>query len=442
MLRYDWIIMNPPFSRGDAHLTKALDLLKPGGTCLCLLNAETLRNPHTKLRKALKQRLKDWDYEKTLISGAFKNAERQTNVDIVMIRVKRPVEVERVSIFLDGLKRDEEQDEFKDEFKTEESRSLMDNNPIRAAIAQCRLEQKAGVALIREYEAMKPYILEQIPTNDEQAKYCKPLIKIDTTPNAYILNVRRKYWQALFENPNFMEQLTSNLRSELCNRVNEMRHYDFSEVNILALQAELSRKIIDGVNATIVGLFDELSRKYHWQDETSTNIHYFNGWKTNKSWKINRKVILPLYGLSTYSTGSVYFNHAACQKISDIEKCLDFLDGNRMTGVSAIVQLRDAEIRGQTHKIPLKHIQVTLYKKGTAHIEFLNQDLLDQLNIFGCRQKNWLPPGYGKTAYEDFDDEARSVVDSFQGEAAYRETCRRQDLFINRMESMPLLALM
>ena len=155
MLRYDWIIMNPPFSRGDAHLTKALDLLKPGGTCLCLLNAETLRNPHTKLRKALKQRLKDWDYEKTLIPGAFKNAERQTNVDIVMIRVKRPVEVERVSIFLDGLKRDEEQDEFKDEFKTEESRSLMDNNPIRAAIAQCRLEQKAGVALILEYRRLQ-----------------------------------------------------------------------------------------------------------------------------------------------------------------------------------------------------------------------------------------------------------------------------------------------
>ena len=288
---------------------------------------------------------------------------------------------------------------------------------------------------------MKPYILEHIPMDEEEKRYNEPLIKIDIKPNAYVQAIRKKYWEALFHNPYFVDQLTSNLQRELHENVSEMRHYDFSEVNILALQAELSRKLIDGVKATIVGLFEELSHKYHWHDETSTNIHYFNGWKTNKAWKINRKVILPLYGLTTYSTGSVYFNHGACHKLCDIEKCLDFLGGNRMTGVSAADCLRHAEISGQTKKIQLKHIQVTLYKKGTVHIEFQNQDLLDQLNIFGCQQKNWLPPGYGKTAYEDFEDEARSVVDSFQGETAYRETCRRQDLFINRVESMPLLAL-
>jgi len=71
----------------------------------------------------------------------------------------------------------------------------------------------------------------------------------------------------------------------------------------------------------------------------------------------------------------------------------------------------------------------------------MNQDLLDQLNIFGCQQKNWLPPGYGKTAYEDFDAESRLVVDSFQGEADYRETCRKQDLFLDRVELLPRLAL-
>ena len=150
-----------------------------------------------------------------------------------------------------------------------------------------------------------------------------------------------------------------------------------------------------------------------------------------------------MYALSSYSFphSSVSFNYNATQKLCDIEKCLDFLDGNRTSGISTADRLHIAERQEQTKKINLKHIQVTLYKKGTAHIEFLNQDLLNQLNIFGCQQKNWLPPGYGKTSYDDLSEEARTVVDSFQGENAYRETCLRKDLFLDQVESMPLLGL-
>ncbi len=52
-------VMNPPFSEGDKHLAKALDLQQHGGMVVCLLNAETLRKPYTKLRKTLKERLKE-----------------------------------------------------------------------------------------------------------------------------------------------------------------------------------------------------------------------------------------------------------------------------------------------------------------------------------------------------------------------------------------------
>jgi 16S rRNA A1518/A1519 N6-dimethyltransferase RsmA/KsgA/DIM1 with predicted DNA glycosylase/AP lyase activity len=58
--RYDVIIMNPPFSCGDKHLTKALSLLKPEGTCVCLLNALTLENLYSNFRKTLRQQLDEW----------------------------------------------------------------------------------------------------------------------------------------------------------------------------------------------------------------------------------------------------------------------------------------------------------------------------------------------------------------------------------------------
>lgn len=42
---YDLIVMNPPFSEGDKHLLKALEMQQNGGQVVCLLNAETIRNP-------------------------------------------------------------------------------------------------------------------------------------------------------------------------------------------------------------------------------------------------------------------------------------------------------------------------------------------------------------------------------------------------------------
>lgn len=45
--------MNPPFSNGEQHLLKALELQKSGGHIICLLNAETLNNPFTLARKEL-----------------------------------------------------------------------------------------------------------------------------------------------------------------------------------------------------------------------------------------------------------------------------------------------------------------------------------------------------------------------------------------------------
>ena len=50
--QYDYIIMNPPFDNGDAHLLKAWEIAT-NTEIICLLNAETIRNPYSSTRKAL-----------------------------------------------------------------------------------------------------------------------------------------------------------------------------------------------------------------------------------------------------------------------------------------------------------------------------------------------------------------------------------------------------
>lgn len=64
MKKYDVIIMNPPFSNGDKHLLKAISLVQDyGGQIVCLLNADTLKNPYTVYRQDLKFQLEDYKAE-------------------------------------------------------------------------------------------------------------------------------------------------------------------------------------------------------------------------------------------------------------------------------------------------------------------------------------------------------------------------------------------
>jgi 16S rRNA G966 N2-methylase RsmD len=56
---YDYIFLNPPFSNGDEHLLKAWDIAK-NTTIVCILNAETVRNPYSQKRKALQAIIDDF----------------------------------------------------------------------------------------------------------------------------------------------------------------------------------------------------------------------------------------------------------------------------------------------------------------------------------------------------------------------------------------------
>lgn len=111
--------------------------------------------------------------------------------------------------------------------------------------------------------------------------------------------------------------------------------------------------------------------------------------------------------------------YKVAQKLSDIEKALDYLNGSVSDEEGLRERLKVAEKANQTRKIPLRYFTVTFYKRGTCHIEFTNLELLKKLNIFGSQKKGWLPPSYGKKTYKAMSQEEQDVVDSFEGKASY-----------------------
>lgn len=453
MKEYDLIIMNPPFSNGCKHLLKALELQeRNGGAIICLLNAETLNNLCSNERIALKRKLDDYNASIEYIQDAFIDAERKTSVEIALVKVKLP-EVKRNSFILDGLRQAQEQREIEDTESTE----IIENDFFKAIVNQYNLEVQAGIDLIREYNAMKPFILSQFGKDEETGKTIQTggcMLSLDLATNrdkyrnklsvnGYIREVRGKYWSALFENPKFTGQLTNNLQTEFYNKVEELKDYDFSLYNIYQIKIDMQKSVVRGIEDTILSLFEELGNKYHYYDETSKNIHYYNGWKTNKSWMINKKVIIPLSGWRDVGYSWCKYNPArydVISKLQDIEKCFNYLDGGLTEAVNLEESLKFAEEFVETKNIQLKYFTITFYKKGTCHITFNNEELLKKFNIFGSQHKGWLPPTYGRKKYSDMTAEEKEVVNEFDGgESGYNKVINNIEYYLFDGDNLNLL---
>ena len=447
MKEYDLIIMNPPFSEGCKHLLKAIKLQeRNGGAIICLLNAETVKKPYTNERKELVHILNENNAEISYLQDAFHEGERTTSVEIALIRVQMP-EVNRRSEIWDNLIKAKTEVEY----DPDERYDLVDNDFIKAIVKQYEMEVAAGVQLIKEYNALSPFILNRFE-QDENGKTIQTggcmlelncsNTRYEATVNDYVRDVREKYWKALLSSPKFVGKLTSNLRNEYSGKISELKDYEFSLYNIYEMKVSMTKNLVRGIEEEIISLFDELSRKYSYYDETSANIHYYNGWKTNKSWIVNKKVIIPLNAFSyTYAGNTKRYDPVwqAAGKLSDIEKCFNYLDGGLTESVDLHRTLQRAKELEQTKKIRCKYFSVTFFKKGTCHIEFYNEELLKKFNIFGSEHKGWLPPCYGKKKYQDMTDEERSVIDSFQGEADYNKVLCNKEYYLADVNSMLML---
>ena len=166
---YDLIVMNPPFSNGDEHLLKAIEIAeKTGSKIICLLNAETIKNPYSNKRKLLVNTLEKYNAEIEYVQDAFKNAERKTGVEVAIVRVEIPAPFKEKSKIWEELETNDI--EINDTDFSGEMVSADD--PLRMAVNLYKRELQAGKKLIEEYLALKPYLTSTFE-NEETPSYMR-----------------------------------------------------------------------------------------------------------------------------------------------------------------------------------------------------------------------------------------------------------------------------
>ena len=436
--QYDLIVMNPPFSNGDKHLLKALKMQEKGGSIICLLNAETLRNPYTDTRKELVRQLNKYNAQIEYIEDAFVSAERRTGVEVALIKVS----IEQVQEESDIYNRLKEAEEYEDDFDPAVT-DLEVADFIKASVNMFNLEVKSGLELIRQYKALVPYMgcsFDDTPYGKEPILVLKVGNDKIKTVNEYVKRVRSKYWRALLANPKFIGKLTSKLQNEYQEEVGKLEAYDFTEFNIRTLYAEMNAQIKRGVEEEIIAMFDRLTEEHSYYPECSKNRHLYDGWKTNKAHKIGKKVIIPCYGVFDSWDGKPR-TYSARGVLEDIERILNFLDGGMTVDVDLWNNLEFSFKRGETKNIELKYFTATFYKKGTVHLTFTCPELIERFNIYAAQNKAWLPPNYGKVKYKNMTAEEKAVVDSFQGEEAYNEVMAKASYYLAPVANNQMLML-
>ena len=403
--KYDLILMNPPFDNGCKHLLKALQMQKDGGSIVCLLNAETLRNAYSNERKELVESLEKHGASIEYLKDEFLTAERKTAVEIALIKVV--IQEKSKSI---------EEDDFLDKFmkskptnynddETEQEMTLAtytkNNHFIEDAVEKYNFEIAKGLKIIDMFNSFKSLSLNLRIYDSVYGNYS------DADKSVFIKEVRRAYWKELFYNDKFTASLTYNLKEDLYKRIELLRDYDFSVFNIFQLLEDMNKKINSGIEQTILDLFKELAGKYSLNEK---NIHYYDGWATNKSYYIGTKVIAP------------YINDR--DKISDIYKVLTFFNTGGTTIVNAKLIIQEKYTKENTpypnnyfdrekNTLHTDYFSAKFHKKGTTHITFNDLELLNRFNLWvGIRNKD-LPPYYGRKAYSDMSSKEKDLVKEF-----------------------------
>src|SRR5690625_1216375 len=436
---YDFIIMNPPFSNGVDHVLKALELAETQlSRCeiYAIINKETLNNPYSSKRQELLRKLDEHGADIRYVSGAFSEAERKTDVEVALIHAKIEKTGAGRSIY-DSIP-------FFNAATSEETGAIETalSTHVKASEVADRLgdierlvaEYETACELARDtYEAVTAkqsfysYINEVNKREDDLGGEFSHVIPMEKTYRAEDLNdeldrLRRGYWALILDTRDFRELLTNEAIDKLNRQLEAANEMEINLANIRMLLTALGANQRDILVESVVSIFKKITT-YH-MNEYSSNIHYYNGWKTNDAYRINKKIIIPIKhafdnfdfgrraGTSDYNYD--YMGYETRNWIEDIVKALQLIDPAVSGEFDA---LSDKEFENDT-------LRFRMFLNGNIHAWFKDERLLAKLNYLCGQHFAWIP----SEGEQEEDEEARRWVAKEFGDVGEVDLLQKGDV--------------
>ncbi len=398
---FDLILMNPPFSNGVDHLLKAWEVLQSGHIA-CLLNRETVKNPNTAKRMVLRDLIAKHGTVEEL-GQPFRQAERITGVDVVLVRLEKKEVEDRFKLNLDFVQ------EPTVEFGPEITGNQVALNDITGAmLRQYELTKQAMVQYIKAKKALNFYgsaFSKSVGGNLTISQLADTAFLLPTdnaTYNQFVGELNKGAWRGILAKMEIDKIFTNGVYKNLENFRQSQGSMALNRQNIFNLLEFLVSNRVNIMDGAIVDVFDNFTQ-YH-----SENRCHVEGWKTNSQWKVNRKVILPGYLEYVDQWSSHYRCRTEKQRqFEDIDKVMCWLMGYdydemnppyrghtkepvvpRYKGLAreiATIRVGDNSLHSS------EFFDFRCFKKGTVHLTFKDEWLWAEFNQRACKSKNWLP---------------------------------------------------
>lgn len=397
---YDAILMNPPFSDGAKHLLKAWEFIH-NGEIVCLLNEETIKNPHTEERRRLVQIIQQFGNVEYL-GDCFSTAERKTGVNVAMVYLKKVAHDDTQDLW---AKQTTQEKNFDAEFDGDEKMLAIRDNlgNMEHWFNMANEHWMKGIEHIRKAK----YLMDQNKIseyssrqNDDDTKtiLALSLDNVQTCRAEFLRSHRRRAWTSVFEQMEFGRWLDSKQQDTFMRDVQRDSTIPFTAENIRTTLDNVFQSRKKLFDESVARVFDELcdhavengsgpempaSLKSGWRKG--------EGWKTNDNYKVNKKLIFP-YGVTwSYGSFSSYNSHARTI-YTDLDRILCVLDGKMLKDCYTVGQALDHACRGAKSggTFESEYFEGRFFKKGTVHLKWKREDLWERFNLTAAAGKKWL----------------------------------------------------
>ena len=429
---YSHCLMNPPFQDGCKHLLKAWEIMFDG-EIVAIINAETIRNPHTAERKMLVNLIDNYGSVEFLQEEFLTSeTERKTAVEIALVHLEKDSRFE--VNFLAGLEVDSMTSSGLasgyQEFNEIAMHQGMIENSVTAfnAAVKASREQVFAAARARYYATLLGSTMETLQTRSSNQSEKPQRTNLDTVrkemQEAYD-DLKNRAWTQVLRSTQFTSKLSSKAAKKLEAQFETIKQLEFTVSNVYSFLIGLINKA-DEINVEMMlDVFDSISRYHH------GNRVYFKGWHSNSkhrtaAFKIKTtRFIIPGHGHESWRSSPDY---ETLRFLGDIDKVCAMLTGVKEVenSLEDIFKSRFDDLKAGI-RVSSKHFDCRLYPAaGTIHFFPTDRKLIDRFNRLVGRHRQWLPEENESASAAFFDqyENAEKYSAEIDAELAKRNKSR------------------
>ena len=395
----DYIIMNPPFSRGCEHIYHAYEIAPPGCTVIALCNKSNLDSRYrNSYESKVKELINDFGHCESL-GHCFSTAERQTEVDVALVKLYKEGTGENEC---DGYLFDSVDS---DTLNNNDSEGLVTYNFVRDLVNRYTgavklfdetLEATKRINDMARYDDPNdpdrkyglgtgiPVVFKAVKRN-EDSRYSDASV----THAIYKKELKRYYWGIIFRKLKMEKYATKELREQVNRFIETQSAVPFTMKNIYMVVDMVVQTNGQRMQRALVEVFDKLCSL------SAQNSTAGEKWKTNSNYMVNKRFVIDCIGDydARWPTDYVSIGYGGnVEFIQDLCRALCWLTATNYEDIKPLKAAytgskNDGKKWGEWFEWGFFRVRV--YKKGTAHFEFLDDNVWARFNQEVAKKKGW-----------------------------------------------------